>query len=51
MKDLSYKILANLELKDDAIIKNIFLNKDKEKDKTEDLFLMKLKEVYKECTP
>ena len=53
IKDLSYKKLENLELKDDVIMKNKFLGYSakrliKKKNKTEHVFLMKSKETYKE---
>ena len=53
IKDLSYKKLENLELKDDMIMKNKFLGYSakrliKKKNKTELVFLMKSKEAYKE---
>ena len=56
IKDLSYKKLENLELKDDVIMKNKFLGYStkcliKKKKKTEHVFLMKSKKAYKERGP
>ena len=53
IKDLSYKKLENLELKDDVIMKNKFLGSSekrlmKKKNKTDQVFLMKSKEGDKE---
>ena len=53
IKDLSYKKLENLELKDDLIMKNKFLGSSakrliKKKNKTKHVFLMKSKEACKE---
>ena len=53
IKDLSYKKLENLELKGDVIMKNKFLDSSekrlmKKKNKTDQVFLMKLKEGDKE---
>ena len=52
IKDLSYKKLENLELKDDVIMKNKFLGSSAKrlmkKNKTDQVFLMKQKKVDKE---
>ena len=52
IKDLSYKKLENLELKDDVIMKNKFLGSSAKrlmkKNKIDQLFLMKSKEGDKE---
>ena len=53
IKDLSYKKLENLELKDDVIMKNKFLGSSakrlmKKKNKTDQVFLMKSNEGDKE---